>query len=266
MDDVARGIDALDASLFEVIPHQLLDWDRQSLLGLHAAVASALGSFTYLEIGSYLGGSLQVLVRDARCARIISIDPRLALVPDKRVPEWEYEDNSTENMLRRLRRVPGADTGKLVTLDLRSDDVRPDSLPGRPQLCFIDGEHTDEAVLRDAELCMSATQGEGVIAFHDYPLVGPGIRAFLYKRWNEISSAIAFTGAVFAVEVGGRGILRCAVIDRAIDSTWHTLAWRVSARWRHSPRPLVGVWAAMPHVDAFIYEGRRRLRLRRVAR
>ena len=163
-----RRIDSLDTSLFEEIPDQLIDWDRRALLGLHAAVASARGPFAYLEIGSYLGGSLQVLIRDPRCTRIISVDPRLAHVPDERVPEWPYEENTTEHMMQRLRRVPDADTSKLVALDIPSRDIRPNSLPARPDFCFIDGEHTDDAVLRDAEVCMSAVAGEGVIAFHDY--------------------------------------------------------------------------------------------------
>jgi Methyltransferase domain len=262
MNEIKQRIEALDTSLYEVIPHQLLDSDCRALLGLHVAVASVLGSFTYLEIGSYLGGSLQVLIRDPDCTRIISIDPRFSFVRDKRIPEWEYENNTTQHMMSRLRRIPGADTTKLVTLDVRSEDIRMESLPGSPDFCFIDGEHTDEAVFHDAELCMTATEGEGVIAFHDYSIVQPGIRSFLRAHWDDIASALAFTGAVFAVEVGDRGILRSAVIDRAVASTWHSAAWRAASRWR-SPHPLLAIWAAMPHLDALIFEGRRRLRLSR---
>lgn len=260
-DDLERRIDCLDKSLFEVIPAQLIDWDSRALLGLHAAVASALGSFTYLEIGSFLGGSLQVLIRDARCARIISVDPRLAFVPDTRIPEWQYEANTTEHMMQWLRRIPGADTTKLISLEVPSRDIRKETLPMRPNFCFIDGEHTDEAALHDAEACLSAVDGEGVIAFHDYPLVQDGIREFLSKHWHDISTALALTGAVFAVEVGALGVLRSAVIERAVGSKWHSVAWSFGNRWHRSPSLLFAVWDAMPRLDALIFEGRRRLRL-----
>lgn len=258
-DGLLKRIESLDATLFELIPDQLESWDRRALLGLHSAAASTLGSFTYLEIGSYLGGSLQVLIRDPRCARIISIDPRLSSVPDERGPEWEYEENTTEHMVQRLCRVPHADTSKLATLDMRSQDVQPDMLPARPDLCFIDGEHTDDAVLRDAEVCMSAVAGEGVIAFHDYQLVQHGIREFLSKRWHDISTALAFPGAVFVVEVGDSRVLCSPVIERALGSTWHSVAWSLGNRWRRSPNLLFAVWTAMPRLDALIFEGRHRL-------
>jgi Methyltransferase domain len=257
MNDIQRRIESLDISLYEVIPAQLGIWDRRALLGLHAAVATSLESFSYLEIGSYLGGSLQVLVRDPSCARIISIDPRLSYVPDPRVPEWEYEDNTTEHMMSRLRRIPDADTSKLVVLDTRSEDVSSDALPGCPSFCFIDGEHTDEAVLRDAELCMAAIDDEGLIAFHDSSIVRRGICEFLTAHWGHVSTALAFTGEVFAVEIGDRKMLRSAVIQRAVGSTWHTVAFRLASRWGRSPCPLFATWAAIPHVDALIFEGRR---------
>lgn len=261
-DDLHRRIDSLDTSLFEVLPAQLDSWDRRALLGLHAAVASAKRSFTYLEIGSYLGGSLQVLIRDPRCTRIISVDPRSALVPDKRVPQWAYEHNTTGHMLQRLRRVPGADMSKLVALEVYSRDVRPDRLPVRPNFCLIDGEHTDEAVLHDAGVCLAAVAGEGVIAFHDHQLVRRGIREFLSKHWQDITTALALTGAVFAVEVGDVGVLRSSIIERAVGSKWHSVAWSASNRWRRSPNVLLAVWTSMPHLDALIFEARRRIRLK----
>jgi hypothetical protein len=258
-DGLNRRIDSLDTSLFEEIPDQLIDWDRRALLGLHAAVASARGPFAYLEIGSYLGGSLQALIRDPRCTRIISVDPRLARVPDKRVPEWPYEEKTTEHMMQRLRRVPDADTSKLVALDIPSRDIRPDSLPARSNFCFIDGEHTDEAVLHDAVMCVSAVAGEGVIAFHDYQLVQPGIREFLSKHWHYISTAFVLNGAVFAVEVGNSRVLRSPVIERAVGSRWHSVAWSFGNRWRRSPNLLFAVWTAIPRLDALIFEGSHRL-------
>jgi hypothetical protein len=90
--------------------------------------------------------------------------------PDER-PEigyrWEYADNSTERMLALLGAVPGADLGKVTTIELSTEDIDPGSLPHRPDLCFIDGEHTNRAALRDAGFCLAAVSDRGVIAFHD---------------------------------------------------------------------------------------------------
>jgi hypothetical protein len=116
-------------------------------------------------------------------------------------------------------------------------------------------------VLHDAALCMEAIEGEGVIAFHDYPLLQSGIRSFLHSSWKEISTAIAFTGCVFAVEIGGLGMLRSTAIERAVMSKYHAIAWRLASRWPRSPRPLLCVWSATPHLDGLILRGRRRLRL-----
>jgi hypothetical protein len=215
-----------------------------------------LGSFTYLEVGSYLGGSLQVVVRDPRCTGVLSIDPRPRKPPDKRFGSYTYEDNSTARMLELLRTVPEADLEKLTTFEVGTDGLRVDDLPTRPDYCFIDGEHTDDAVLRDARFCAEAlpTAG-GVVAFHDYESLIPAIRTFVRESWADISLAVAFVGLVFAVEFGDRGILRKPVVERAIDSRWHAVAWTLASR-SQSSLPFVALWAAMPVIDRLLLRGR----------
>ena len=68
-------VEACDTSLFAYVPSQTSEADRESLLRLHGAACRAYGEFRYLEIGSHLGGSLQVLIADRRCTGITSIDP-----------------------------------------------------------------------------------------------------------------------------------------------------------------------------------------------
>jgi Methyltransferase domain len=248
MTTLASRVEALEVELYAPVLSQTEDWDRRSLLALHAAVAARATPFVYLEIGSYLGGSLQVLMRDPRCRRVLSIDSRPALAADKRRGTCAYKDNSTNRMRELLAALPGVDMSKLQTFDQGTDALTIAELPARPDYCFIDGEHTDEAALRDGRFCAEALGGQGVIAFHDYPLVKPGISAFLREAWSEVSTAIAFTGLVFAVEFGGRRVLDQAVIDRAIGSNWHRLMWRSTSR-SGSPVPLLMVWSAMPFVD-----------------
>src|SRR5580700_9906268 len=97
----ADRVAALDTDLFAHIESQTSDSDRKSLLAIHGAIAARAGGFVYLEIGSYLGGTLQVVIADPRCTRVISIDSRPQWSPDDRpgATRWEYTDNSTERML-----------------------------------------------------------------------------------------------------------------------------------------------------------------------
>jgi hypothetical protein len=176
--DVVRALARLDTSLFEYVRSQTCERDRQSLLALHHACAKQYRFFSYLEIGSHLGGTLQVLIRDPRCTSITSIDPRPLAQPDVR-GVFEYPGNSTERMISRLESVPGADIAKLQTIEATSDQIRTDSLVASPQLCLIDGEHTIDAALCDARFCRQAVREDGAIVFHDRTLVLPAIERFL---------------------------------------------------------------------------------------
>ena len=257
MSGIQERIAALDPTLFDSIESLTWDWDRRALLALHEAAATRLGSFNYLEIGSYRGGSLQVVMQDPRCAHVLSIDSRPASTPDKRTGTWSYGQQSTAEMVAALRGLPSADMSKLTTFEDGTDVLRPDHLPLKADYCFVDGEHTDEAVLRDARFCEAALGGTGMIAFHDSGVIEPAIRAFLKEAWPRISYALAFTGPVFALELGDRRILRSAVVDRGIASTWHGLVWRFANRQR-SASAFLAAWSAMRAIDVAVFKARTR--------
>lgn len=263
MSAIAEQIEALDSELFSFLEAQTAEWDRRALLALHAAAAETCGPFAYLEIGSYLGGSLQALIRDPRCRVILSIDPRRAATPDGRGTPWVYEDNTTDRMLELLGSLPDADLDKLTTFEATTSTLSASDLPVRPTYCFVDGEHTHDAALRDARFCAEALGGTDVIVFHDYVIIGSAISAFLRENWREISFALAFTrpsypswGGVFALELGDGGLLRHAAIERAIGSRWHSAVWRAANRSNRSVMPLLLAWAAMPAIDAFVVHAR----------
>lgn len=175
-------LNALDVGLLAHVESQMTDEDRRSLLALHGAIADRLGELTYLEVGSYRGGSLQALVADERCRRIVSIDPRPESAPDDR-PEATsipYPDNSAAAMLAGLAAVPGSDVTKVETVELSPEQIDPAGLE-RPDLCLVDGEHTHDAALRDARFCREALRGRGVIAFHDYAIVRSAVLRFLHE-------------------------------------------------------------------------------------
>ena len=177
--DLAGRIAALDTTLFDVIETETTPDDRRSLLALHEACAEHHTHFGYLEIGSHLGGSLQVLIRDERCERIVSIDSRPLSQPDERGHDWPYPDNSTARMRHQLATVPEANLEKLETFDATTETLASEALGMRPALCFVDGEHTDEAVVRDARFCQRALGEQGWIAFHDSGIVYRGAGRFL---------------------------------------------------------------------------------------
>jgi hypothetical protein len=194
-------IRALDTSLFEAVPSSTSQDDRRSLLALHDCLASR-GSFSYLEIGSHRGGSLQPALLDPRCRQIVSIDLRPASQADDRPEfgEFSYSDNTTAGMVENLHRVPGADLSKLRTVEQSTEDLHPEEFDP-PDLCFIDGEHTSRAALRDARFCRDVMRGRGVIAFHDSYAVEAGILRFL-RETPRPHRAYSLRSSVFVVELG----------------------------------------------------------------
>lgn len=265
MAPLEQEIERLDPLLFSFIESQTTDQDKQALLALHGAVAAKRPFFSYLEIGSYLGGSLQVAMRDPRCECVISIDTRPSDPPDNRGGSWHYDDNSTAHMRTLLNGLPGVDMSKLTTFECGTDALTVEELPSRPSICFIDGEHTDAVALRDARFCAEATGGTGILAFHDYEMIKPAILAFLREAWSTIRGAVALTspvaagGGVFAIELGDWGLLRSPIVDRAVGSRWHSFAWNVACRSRRSSVPLVLIWQAIPVIDEAVAAIRARI-------
>jgi hypothetical protein len=184
---------------------QSTDGDKRSLLAIQRAMRETrrAARYVYLEIGSFMGGSLQPHVPDPLCRKIISIDPRPPSLPDERGIA-AYPQNTAENMLRGLARVPGAELAKITTIEAGTGTLDPLSIEPRPDFCFIDGEHTDEAVLRDSRFCESALKGEGWLVYHDANIVYEGLIAFLadLQQRGVVFRACNFEDSVFLIELG----------------------------------------------------------------
>jgi methyltransferase family protein len=225
--DFEGAVAALDTSVWDYIETETSQGDRRSLLACHLALARH-GRFRYLEIGSHLGGSLQAMVRDRRCVEIISIDPRPASQPDER-GHFSYDNNSTERMLELLGQVPGADLEKVHTFEAGTDILRPSELPQGVDMCFIDGEHTNEAALRDALFCQEVVDGSGLIVFHDSEVIATAITHFL-RQLDVEAHAIALPTSVFAVELGGRRLLTDPAFAGALRSRLRLAAWRAASK------------------------------------
>jgi Methyltransferase domain len=235
----ADQIAALDTQLFAYVESQTGEGDRKSLLAIHRAVANA-GMFSYLEIGSHLGGTLQVVIADPRCAKVVSIDPRRPFQPDDRPgqPLFEYRDNSTERMVKLLQGVPDADLSKLETVEESTENIPPGRF-ARPDVCFIDGEHTYDAALRDARFCRTVLQGCGIIAFHDFRIVERAVLDFLRETTGPYRAYLLWN-TVFVVELG--------VASTLLDDPAIRAQLRPRHGWVAANRMGVSSWLIAAHV------------------
>ena len=175
-------IEACDLSVFKV-ESQTTPGDRRTLLQLQNIARRHFGTYVYMEVGSHLGGTLSSHLLDPRCRLVVSIDSRPAAQPDERAAVFEYRDNSTRRMIEGLARVvPAGDLLKLVTFDGEAKALTDRDVPLRPQLVFIDGEHTNRAVVADFLAVKRFAEPSAIFAFHDSHLVTDGllnIAAFL---------------------------------------------------------------------------------------
>jgi hypothetical protein len=205
-------IGRLDTALFEPIESQTSREDRLSFLAVERAVRERLGSYVYLEIGSYLGGSLQPHLRDDRCRKVYSIDKRpVEPVPDDRAngSVYHYRDNSTERMLELLRGDAQNQLSKLVCFDSDAVDLDPGQFADAPDVCLIDGEHTHRAVLSDFRFCRSVVKADGVVLFHDRLLLHRAIIQILadLKRDRVRHRGMPLGGQVYAIGLGDAPVL-----------------------------------------------------------
>jgi hypothetical protein len=186
-------IAGLDRTLFALIETQSTEEDRRSWLALQRAVRDARGQFAYLEIGSYQGGSLQQYLQDPKCSRIYSID--------NRTRDRLHADNSEQVMLENLRAVAPDQTPKLVCFDSDARDLLPSAIREAPDICFIDGRHTKEAVVSDFGFCLSVCAPGAAIYLHDAGCTRAGIAECLrrLKRSSRPYLAYKLPGDTFVV-------------------------------------------------------------------
>ena len=220
MIDFEKAISDLDLGLFAQIESQSTDEDKRSLLACQFAVRKLRSEYNYLEIGSYLGGSIQPHLLDDKCRRIYSIDKRPASQPDARGYDWVYRNNSTIRMLELLGKVSG-NVGKITTIDGDTREIDPAAIADKIQLCFIDGEHTDESVIADFMFCLRVLDDRGAIVLHDAQITYNGIAACLRHLEERAVNFRAYLlpHIVFVVEVGDFPMHKSAtIVERLIDN------------------------------------------------
>jgi methyltransferase family protein len=243
--DFEHRIGALDLSLFAAIYSQSDDGDKCSWLALQRTVRRSQKSYVYLEIGSHLGGSIQPHLLDPRCRRIYSIDKRPIEPLDDRGQRFRYEGNSTARMLSNLRAIEANQVAKIVCFDSDARDVDPIQLLDPPNLCFIDGEHTQSAVLNDFDFCTRVCSSRAIICFHDdwivYPALAQIIRAL--RKQGIRFMAFKLLGSTFAIALGASSVPEDSFIQ-SIALNGRLFILRTRARLflrRFTPAPLLPI-------------------------
>jgi hypothetical protein len=241
-----------DQRLFEYVPSGTGPRDRDTLLAVQNAVASVVRDYSYLEIGSHLGGSLQPHLVDTRCRRAYSIDLRTVRQVDDRAPSCVIDygsDNTTENMINLLNDVPGSEMTKLVCFDVDASQVPASEIQDAPHLAFIDGEHTKQAVQSDFAFVHQVSRSDATILFHDYLIIRPGIREIeTHLRTNGVSFRSAkLGGSIYAIFLNpmlpdGDAYLRQLIkanrfyrVKRFIRSVMRAVAGRRSRKNKETP-------------------------------
>ncbi|CAN5764153.1 hypothetical protein BH20ACI4_BH20ACI4_14320 [soil metagenome] len=204
MQNFEQLLSKLDLKLFEKIPSQSTDEDKQSFLAIQLAVRELSPDYNYLEIGSYLGGSIQPHLLDDKCAKIYSIDKRPLQQPDERGIDYVYQNNSTARMLEQLKTVAPEKLDKLETIDGDTRQLQTYRIEDKIRFCFIDGEHTDEAVISDFNFCLNVLDENGIIVFHDAQITYNGIAECVKSLENSGRKFRAYSlpHIIFVIEIG----------------------------------------------------------------
>jgi hypothetical protein len=151
------------------INSQTSDSDKEVLLTIRNLLGSA---YSYLEIGSYLGGSLTPFLQDENCVKILSIDDRGRQQPDERGAKYDYGRITHDTMIQNLH-SHGFDTTKLEVFDGSVDQYTGSETY---DFIFIDGEHTDWACFRDFVHAEKFFKKDCIVAFHDTQLIYKSIK------------------------------------------------------------------------------------------
>jgi len=159
------------------IDSQTSNSDKIVLLQIREALNS-LGEYSYLEIGSFLGGSLTPFIKDVNCTRILSIDHRERAQPDERGINYDYAGITHQSMVDNLHGV-GLSTEKLQTFDGSVDKLPSIYHSEKYDFIFIDGEHTDFACFRDFVHSESLLKYNSVVAFHDSTLISASLKLII---------------------------------------------------------------------------------------
>ena len=192
---------------------------------LFRAAAGTDGRGAIVEIGSWKGRSTTWLAAGARLAgqRVYAVDPHHH---SREYPEAETLDAFLANLARN-------GLSDVVDPLVMTSEEAAAHITGPVELLFIDGDHSYEAVRRDAELWLPRLIEGGTVMFHDVATAG-------YD--------------------GPRRIVRQMVCRSPLfDGITRVGSMIVARRTAHRSAP-AAIWGATAGLLLYLYDGKRALR------
>jgi len=164
--------------------------DRAVILKLKEFIKQKYSKYNYVEIGSYLGGSLTPHLIDTCCLKVLSIDDRERQQPDERGVIYDYAKITNQTMLDKILSV-GLTIEKLETFDGDLKDYlnKSSNKNTKYHIAFIDGEHTNSACFSDFVNLRKLLETDSIVAFHDSHLV--------FSALKNIKTLLESEGAKF---------------------------------------------------------------------
>ncbi len=166
---------------FFPIPSQTSLVDKAVILKINKLMNLRTKNFIYIEIGSYLGGSLTPFLINENCKRVISVDKRNQIIDDERNEKWSYKKISEKLMIKGLKEKK-LDISKLKSFNGDISEYRPKE---NYDLAFIDGIHTDKNTFSDFLYILDKINKHCIILFHDSVVIFKAlllIKEFLKKK------------------------------------------------------------------------------------
>jgi len=209
-----------DISIYDHVQAALGPDDKRALLTVLDAVRQGQRTYTYLEIGSWQGGSLQPIVADPACVEAYSFDAR------KGGPK--YNTLNAGIMRENLRRVPGADIRKLRCWDSPmgvADEIL------LADVVFIDGWHTPEMAWRDFWACR--WMAADVFLFHDIDMIASAFK----RAQRALPGSVGYrlsdkVGLIYNGDWGAFATPELRALCRPMRWTRGATWWAIQRRWR----------------------------------
>lgn len=180
------------------IPSQTSINDKIFILKTINILNKKLNTYKYLEIGSYLGGSLTPFLLDENCKKIFSIDKREQCIADARDELWNYKNITENDMLNTIKQL-GLNYKKILCFN---GDIKNFKSKDKFDLIFIDGEHTNVKCFEDFIYSENLIKKNSIIMFHDSSIIHKALELILihlkkknfvfFKKNNSEMSAIFF--------------------------------------------------------------------------
>jgi predicted O-methyltransferase YrrM len=192
---------------------------------LFDAAAAITGQGVIVEIGSWKGRSTTWLASGARAGghRVYAVDPHRR---SRENPEAATLDEFLDNLAR------NGLTDVVEPLVMTSEEAAA-RIAGPVELLFIDGDHSYEAVRRDAELWLPRLMEGGTVMFHD---------------------------AATAAYTGPRRVVRQAVCGNPQFDRIRRVGSMVVARRTGRRSVRAAVWGTTAGILLSLYDGKRALR------